>query len=236
MRDHEHYRRALLADPRSDKPELAAHRAKCDHCNAFATRLLAFEARLERAIRDDPKPTADVLPFGRPASRPTRRPRWLALAASIVVGVLAAGGFWVAAPRSSLAADVVKHMVHEPQAWNPHEPVPAGVLDSVLKRANMSFDPHAPTVTYASACEFRGYLVPHLVVQSAHGPVTVMVLVHETVAKPSKFDEQGYRGTIIPIPGHGSIAVLVRTPISTAADVEAIAKTVRSTIVWGRPT
>lgn len=233
MIDHEHYRRALLADPRSEEPMILAHRAECDHCKDFATRLLTFEARLERAIKDDPKPTADVLPFDRPASRPTRRPRWLALAASILLGVLAAGGFWVAAPRSSLAGEVVNHTVHEPQAWNMREPVPAGVLDFVLKRANMSLDPHAPAVTYASACQFRGYLVPHLVVRSAQGPVTVMILVHETVAIPTNFDEHGYRGTIVPVPGHGSIAVLAHAPTSTAADLDALAKTVRNAIVWG---
>ena len=130
---------------------------------------------------------------------------------------------------------MVEHTLHEPQSWDTREPVPASVLDLVLKRADMSLDPDAPAVTYASACQFRGYLVPHLVVRSAHGPVTVMVLVHESVAKPSKFDERGYRGTIVPVPGHGSIAVLGRTPTSTVADLEAIAETVRSAIVW-RPT
>ncbi len=233
MMDHEHYRRALLADPRSEEPTLLAHRAECEDCQAFSTRLLAFEARLERAIKDDPKPGADVLPFGLRASHATRRPRWLALAASIVLGVLAAGGFWLAVPRPSLAAEVVEHMVHEPQAWNTRDPVPAGELDLVLKRANMRLAARAPAVTYANACEFRGYLVPHLVVQSAHGPVTVMVLIHETVAKPGKFAEHGYRGTIVPVPGHGSIAVLMRTPNSTVADVAAIANIVQRAIVWG---
>src|SRR5271154_5778933 len=104
MISHEHYRRALLTDPRSEEPELATHRAECNHCKAFAARLLAFEARLELAIKDDPKPTAVVLPFGRSASPPTRRSGRLALAASGVVGVLAAVGFWVAAPRPTLAA------------------------------------------------------------------------------------------------------------------------------------
>ena len=39
-------------------------------------------------------------------------------------------------------------------------------------------------------------MVPHLVVQTEMGPVTVMVLVHESVAKPVPFEEQGYRGVI----------------------------------------
>ena len=61
--------------------------------------------------------------------------------------------------------------------------------------------PDAGVVSYASSCTFRGYKVPHLVVQTASGPVTVMVLVHEAVRHATQFDEQGYRGTIVPVPG-----------------------------------
>ena len=75
--------------------------------------------------------------------------------------------------------------------------------------------------------------MPHLVVQTSHGPVTVMVLVHVRVAKPKEFDESGYRGTIVPVPNHGSLAVLMRAPGATIANVDAIASQVRSAIVWG---
>jgi len=74
--------------------------------------------------------------------------------------------------------------------------------------------------------------VPHLVVQTPSGPVTVMVLVHEAAGVPAQFDEQGYRGTIVPMPGHGSIAVLMRDP--GAADLERIAAQVRDAIAWTR--
>jgi hypothetical protein len=74
--------------------------------------------------------------------------------------------------------------------------------------------------------------VPHLVVQTPEGPVTVMVLVHEPVAKPQDFDEQGYRGTIVPMPGHGSLAVLARGAAIPARDVDGIAARVRDAIVW----
>ena len=32
------------------------------------------------------------------------------------------------------------------------------------------------------------------------------------VPKSVHFDEQGYRGVIVPVPGHGSLAVLTRGP------------------------
>ncbi len=35
-----------------------------------------------------------------------------------------------------------------------------------------------------------------------------MVLTHETVTSTMHFDEHGYRGMIVPVRGHGSLAVL----------------------------
>jgi hypothetical protein len=87
-------------------------------------------------------------------------------------------------------------------------------------------------VSYASSCEFRGHHVPHLVIQTDSGPVTVMVLVHERVSKPVQFDEQGYRGVIVPVAGHGSIAVLTRGPDTDIKTVERIAAQVLASIVW----
>ena len=62
-------------------------------------------------------------------------------------------------------------------------------------------------VSYAQSCRFRGEKVPHLVVQTDAGPVTVMVLRNEKVTAPVKFAEQGYVGTILPA-GPGSVAVI----------------------------
>ena len=62
-------------------------------------------------------------------------------------------------------------------------------------------------ISYATSCPFRGAKVPHLVVQTDLGPVTVLVLRHVPVDQPREFREQGYTGTIAPF-GRGSIAVI----------------------------
>jgi hypothetical protein len=233
MIDHEHYRRALLADPSLSDPELTAHRNACAQCRAFTDRVVSFEQRLALALKVPITTGADILPFARRSAPPAQSRRWFALAASVLISLGVASGFWLAAPRSTLAAEVVAHMAGEPDAWNAHEPIPGRKLATVLAKANMSLDPRALAVTYANSCEFRGHIVPHLVVQTSRGPVTVMVLVHERVAKPKEFDESGYRGTIVPVPNHGSLAVLMRAPGATIANVDAIASQVRSAIVWG---
>lgn len=231
MISHDEYRRALLSDPRIDTAELAEHRAACTECRAYSERLQKFEARVERALKFDAAHTAEVLPFKRRAALPARQ-RWYGLAASVAAAMLVAGVVWLAVPRSSLAADVVAHMAGELDAWSTQQPVPDAELAAVLSNTKMRLTAQAGGVSYASSCTFRGHHVPHLVVQTPEGPVTVMVLVHEAVPKAQEFDEHGYRGTIVPMPGHGSLAVLARGAQIPARDVDGIAARVRDAIVW----
>jgi hypothetical protein len=230
MMDHTQYRSATMADPHDPDPDLRAHRESCAECRAFTDQLLRFEARLERALLIDIPTKSVVLPFARRAQGPRR---WMAMAASLLLALVVAAGVWLTLPQRSLAAAVVAHMAGEPDAWQLTDvPVPDADLNEVLKDSRLRLKPAAGVVSYASSCSFRGHKVPHLVVQTQSGPVTVMVLVHEAVRNPKQFDEQGYRGTIVPVPGHGSIAVLMRGTSSGSGDVERIAARVSDSIVW----
>ena len=230
MMDHAQYRSATMADPHDPDPDLRAHRESCAECRAFTEQLLRFEARLERALLIDIPTKPVVLPFAGRAQGPRR---WMAMAASLLLALVVAAGVWLTLPQRSLAAAVVAHMAGEPDAWQLTDvPVPDAGLNEVLKDSKLRLKPAAGVVSYASSCSFRGHKVPHLVVQTQSGPVTVMVLVHEAVRNPKQFDEQGYRGTIVPVPGHGSIAVLMRDASSGSGDVERIAARVSDSIVW----
>jgi hypothetical protein len=245
-----------MVDPHDPDPALGEHRATCHDCNLYTRRLLSFESRLERAL-GVPVPTqADspttaraelgaiapesglVIPFRRKSLRAaahsaTYRKGWLAMAASVLLALVVAGGLWLSAPGPSLAADVVTHMAGEPQAWQRTDvPVPMPALRDVLRNSNLSLGAGAGVVSYAASCDFRGHRVPHLVVQTKSGPVTVMVLVHEHVPKTVQFDEQGYRGVIVPVAGHGSLAVLTRGASTDISTVQHIASRVLESIDW----
>jgi hypothetical protein len=157
----------------------------------------------------------------------------LAMAASVLLAVVVAGVLWVAAPGSSLAADVVTHMGGEPQSWLQTDvSVDNSELQGVLRDSHVRLAAGAGLVSYAASCAFRGHHVPHLVIQTESGPITVMVLVHESVQKPVRFDEQGYRGVIVPVAGHGSLAVLTHGPATDLKTVELIAAQVLDSITW----
>lgn len=228
------YRRCVLADPRDTNPKLANHLAGCRECSAYAERLIHFEGRLARALRVDTRLAPDAL---RAPSRfrgwPRMRSGRLAMAASVLIALVVAGSLWLGPAHSSLAADVVAHMAGEPQAWARTDvPVPSSELSGVLSGAHMRLRAGAGTVSYAQSCLFRGRHVPHLVVQTETRPVTVMVLVHETVSKPVPFDEEGYRGVIVPVPGHGSLAVLAQGQDLDLSALRSVAARVMAATIW----
>jgi hypothetical protein len=241
MMDCAAYRRAMLADPRDPDAGLREHLESCPDCRAFSERLLRFESRLDRALRVNmPARTdtvAQVVPL-RARSRLARRglrlsKGWFAMAASVLLAVVVAGALWLSAAGPSLAADVVTHMGGEPGAWRRTDvPVPGVELQEVLHDSHLRLGEGADLVSYAQSCDFRGHRVPHLVIQTESGPVTVMVLVHEHVPKMMRFDEQGYRGVIVPVAGHGSLAVLTHGPDTNLKAIERIAARVQGSIVW----
>jgi len=240
MIDCAHYRRSILADPHDPDAQLREHRETCHDCNLYSERLLRFESRLERALRvplasGAALPSGQVIPLRARSPRTAGRKGTLAMAASVLLAAVLAGGLWLTAPGPSLAADVVTHMREEPQAWRRTDvPVQSAKLAEVLRDSHLRLAAGAGAgiVSYANSCGFRGRQVPHLVMQTDAGPVTVMVLVHEHVSKPAQFDEQGYRGVIVPVAGHGSLAVLTRGAATDLKSIEDIARRVLDSIVW----
>jgi hypothetical protein len=102
-------------------------------------------------------------------------------------------------------------MDHEPHALvRTDAAVNAAVLESVLARSGLRLRQGANRISYAMSCRFRGHSVPHLVVQSDEGPVTVLLLTEEVgVKRREVFDEGGFRGVVLPAP-RGAVAVLAR--------------------------
>ena len=224
---------ALEADPSDDDAALAAHVMQCPDCAVHRRELRELDRRV-RAALEVPVPDTTRARFDAadlaarednvvalPARAPARVRRLaggLALAASVAGVAVLAGLLWAGFPRDSLAADVVAHMAHEPDAWSTTAPLAAPEVARVLARSGLRLRPGAVEVTYASTCWFRARRVPHLVVRTATGPVTVMVLTGERLAARERFDEGGFRGVLVPA-GAATLAVLARDE----ADVDAAA-------------
>jgi hypothetical protein len=234
------YRRLLLTDPGDSPAAMRTHVASCHDCTHYTSRMSRFEGRLEKALKVD----VHGAPRGRVVSLQAERlrrrgktfplqTRGVAIAASVLLAVVGVGLLWLAAPGRSLAAAVVNHMAGEPGAWvRTDVAVAEPKLEDVLSGAGAHLQPGAGLVSYAHTCEFRGHVVPHLVVQTDEGPVTVMLLVHESVRREVHFAEHGYSGVIVPLRGHGSLAVLERTPDADPKAIKAVAARVLGALDW----
>jgi hypothetical protein len=209
MNCHE-FRTIVGAEPQRSDAALASHAAECAECAAHRANLQRMDVTLRRAMAVD---------FERAVAEPTHSratggPRaavwrgW-AMAAGVACALAVGALLWVSAPQDALASDVVAHMSHEPDAWDPAPPVPAAQLADALRRSGVRLDDAAGLATYVHRCWFRGHFVPHLVVQTDDGPVTVLVLPQERVQQPSSFAEHNYRGVIVPAQ-RGALAILSR--------------------------
>jgi hypothetical protein len=81
-------------------------------------------------------------------------------------------------------------------------------------------------VVYAHTCWIRGRYVPHLVLRTSQGPLTVIPLVGEVVDREQVFIESDYSGVLLPRPG-GAIAVLARGRKDVSAAAQALGDRVR---------
>lgn len=134
---------------------------------------------------------------------------------------------WLLRPSDSLARDVVAHVEREPESWLTGQPVSTQDVDAALRKAGVQLDITSDTVTYAQSCWFRGHYVPHLVMQTASGPATILLLRHEPVSGRRAFHENGMSGVLVPS-GQGSIAVLTRG----GGGVEQVAQAMQQDVHW----
>jgi hypothetical protein len=178
-------------------------------------------------------PTADrpnVTPLRRKQPAPVakhKRPRLFAFAASLAAALLVGFTLWLSRPPETLAAEIVAHVEGEPNSWSKTEPVSAQRLAAVLRQSGVKLGAGMQPVVYANSCWFRGHFVPHFVVTTQDGPVTVMILAHEQIQATQQFNEGGYSGLLVPAPT-GGVAVVSRTPMSLEQPASAVVKALQA--------
>lgn len=202
------FRQLLGAEPQRRDAAVAEHKLACSSCAAFAGEQLALDAKLQRALYVPvPEALAPRIVFAA-TRRPRRRLLW-ATAALLVAGLGAGWLGWQTAETVSLPVAVVEHVQHEPDLLM--LPTSLRVEREHLVKvmdwggARLTGDPGA--VSYAGLCMFRGDLVAHLVVPTAQGPVTVMLLPKIHIQQSQPFDESGFRGVLVPLE-QGTIAII----------------------------
>ena len=210
------------ADPGVTTTALEEHLRGCAACAGFHRETRALDADIRRALEHPP----DLARSRSPRRRPPAWRQW-ALAASVALAAFVALGVWVLRPSDTLAREVAAHVQGEPESWLATEHVTAAGIEHALRGAGVQFAITSERVRYAQSCWFRGHYVPHLVLETARGQVTVLLLRHEHVSARRAFHEAGMSGVIVPAE-RGSIAVLARG----GGDIDDIARAMQRDVRW----
>ena len=208
------------ANPHAELPELEAHVRECPGCARFREEMRSLDGHIRDALQQPPD-----LARARARRAPPPWRQW-ALAASVALATLAVVGVWLLRPTDTLAHEVVVHVQGEPESWFAAQQVSAPEIAKALHGAGVDLELTSGKVMYAQSCWFRGHYVPHLVLQTAYGPATVLILRHEQVPGRRSFREGGLSGVIVP-DGQGSIAVLTR-----GGEADSIAGQMQQDVHW----
>jgi hypothetical protein len=233
--NHNEARLLIGAEPQAaPTPELAEHLMTCAECAQFQREMIMLDGNIRRALEHGPMaaapaPVASVTRIS--SARATRQAKpssswsgWAWAASAALASVLV---IWALRPSDTLARDLVTHIESESDSWASDHPVPTATVNGILAKAGVALDMRSGKVMYARNCLFRGHVVPHLVVTTSRGPVTVLVLPHENVTRRTSFHEDGMSGVITPAP-HGSLAILALGSES----VDAVAPEIQQSVRW----
>lgn len=214
------YKETIAADPSAPFDHSGMSAAERETADAFRDEMQALDRTIARALSIDvPELKVPDLPAldsdSNVVDMPFRKKRllsapvWIGIAASFAVAALLGLRFLGdQAAYPSLAAELVAHLDHEPQALKvTSTPVSERALLNVVSRSGAELDADVGLVTYAKTCVINGKKVPHLVVQGKLGPITLLLLPDETVGGAIPISGAGINGVILPV-GDGSIAII----------------------------
>jgi hypothetical protein len=214
------FRRACLVDPAQHEPAFREHAERCPACGEFLHAQRRAEEQLRRALAVEPPETlAARILLRRSFAQRLRRP--LAIAATVIVSLTAGSLMFLFTRPPALEAEVLAHILAEPEHLTAREPA-AGKVAAVLQALGAQVDGLPAEVRYAGICDIRRRPGAHFVFQGERGPVTVLLMPEEAVARRLAIQGDGLEGTVLPA-GSGSIAVIG----NRGEPVEALAERLR---------
>jgi hypothetical protein len=231
-------RRIKLAVPQDAGPGVIEHLRDCAGCRTFVRELENLEHHLHEVARVPvPEGLAEQIILRH------RRPRWfnpggwnprwfsrnaMALAASVMLAVSALVGYYaVQSSRDELAASFVAHVESEPEVLRAHEYVEPAKIRQAFARYGGELEGTIGEVRHLGRCPIDGVLADHILVQTAHGAVTLILIPERraTLSSPRTLD--GYSVVILPL-RHGSLGIIA----DSAAHATEVGKLIQSQVRW----
>jgi hypothetical protein len=216
------FRRTALADPRRLEAEAVSHAEHCPACKEFLVHALEAEARLAAALRIAVPQGLHARLLDRTAA--ARRPRWLALAASLLAAIAIA--FALGWPRNDAIAlaGIEFVMYEEAQAIADAKPTDPAVLERVVRDMGASLPEQLGEMRYTGTCPFAGATAHHVLVKTPLGKVTLLLVPERSLAARAFASAHGLEAAIVPVAA-GSIVIIGESGRSIARTVTLLKST-----------
>lgn len=201
------FRRHLATDPRSQDTELLRHEQECAACAGFAAEQARFEDHLGEALRVEVPAGLHARLVLNQSLHQSRRIRTLAIAATVLLTVALAGGWWLRPLNPPLDRTVIAHIEEERDLLALRDRVPDARVAQLSQAVGMPLQGSVGEVRHAGICIIGKHHGGHLVLAGTKGPVTVLLLPGESIARRKSFEGGGFEGILVPT-GYGGMAIV----------------------------
>jgi hypothetical protein len=218
------FRRVILVNPRQLEAAAQAHTLECVGCREFLERQREMDTELFGALQiAPPDGLADRVLVAR-GLRPGNRNRWYAIAATLVlataVGLMVRPFFGDAVGREAIA-----HVAHEPESFTEVQAIGSDMLPAMLAQQGMKAVQALGQVTYSQLCPMAGQKAQHLVVRTATGPVTLLLMSEDVGGRSRSVTERDGMAAITLPAARGTIAIVAASLGQALAIEKALART-----------
>ncbi len=201
------FRRQYLADPYSQDPETLRHKRECRACAGLVAEQAQLESSLIEAINVEIPERLPARIILAQTTHQSRKYRFLAVAATVMLAVSAIMAFLVKPHTSSLDKTVIAHIENEIDHLGDTGRVPQTRVVRLLGNVGVEVRRSFGVVRFASLCPIRKHRGGHLIIAGEKGPVTILLMPGEAIAERRTVESGGFRGIIVPM-GHGSMAIV----------------------------
>ncbi|MBI3375430.1 MAG: DUF3379 family protein [Betaproteobacteria bacterium] len=213
-------RRAVMVDPRRLDTEALAHAERCDVCRGFLADALELEAGLDAALSVSVPHGLKERAMGRARDDP-RLSRRYALAAGLMLAI-GAGTTILWRQNDPLALAGIDFVVfEESQAILDAKPSDPDDLARVAVQMGINLPWQLGELRYIGTCPFAGTMAHHVVLKTAYGKATLLLLPGRTQLSRAAAVARGLEAVVAPATG-GSVAIIADSSRSLARIEESL--------------
>jgi hypothetical protein len=218
------FQRVLNADPRHIPAPARQHAENCPDCARRMVKQINFDASLAHALQiPAPEGMEDRILLATRFSE-KRRMTLYAVAASVLIAVTVTLGPAIFNSPSELEM-AIEHVLAEPEHLAETVDVSPATLNNLLAHVGARSD-NALDVTYANACDLPNGKGGHIVLNTAHGRVTLMLMPN---GKSGVVKRKEMKGVIAEMYAaqHGNYSLIADSDVALVAAKQMLASHLR---------